>query len=206
MNAVLGLLLLAQLNSFEFSAVSSPQAVGDSFQVTVVARDSGGGIYPFNGSALLSTSKDDFWTYVYPSLVTFQNGTWQGNVVITLADTLNLKCTEPQNLVTGESDTFEVITGAPDRLLVILPGEELAPGSPEGRLPNPPSSQIAGQEFDAAVYVTDGWHNVVTTREDSVYLAATDSFAGVPPPGRLSAGMGTFPFTFRRAGGHNVIA
>lgn len=204
MCAALGLLLIAQLNSFEFTAVPSPRTAGDSFTVTIVARDPSGGIYPYNGSALLSTSRDALWSYVRPNLVTFQNGVWQGQAIVTLAESLNLRCVEPQNLVTGQSNIFGVFSGPPVRFLTILPGEQAAPGSPSGRLPTPPQNQVAGEEFALAVHLTDRWHNTVAARSDSVYFTSSDSFA-VIPPGRLSDGSGIFAATLRTAGVRRIL-
>ena len=203
MSALLGLLLIAQLNSFEFTAIPGPQTAGDSFQITVIARDPSGGIHPYNGSALLSTSKDGLWSYVQPGVITFQNGVWQNDVIITLADTLYLRCVEPQNLITGQSNSFAVFSGPPDRLLLILPGEQYAPGSPDGKLPNPPRNQVAGTGFDIAAYLTDRWHNTIEARSDSVYFGATDRFADIPP-GQLSDGSGSFPATLRAAGNQRL--
>ncbi|MFO7675944.1 MAG: FlgD immunoglobulin-like domain containing protein [bacterium] len=199
MNAALGLLLIAQLNSFEFDSVFTPQVVGDSFPVTIVARDGSGGIYPYNGNALLSTS---LGAYVYPNIAEFQNGVWQGRVIVTLAENLSLRCIGPQ--ASGESNTFGVVPGPPDRLLVILPGERAAPGSPSGRLPNPPLNQSAGEQFDVTVYLTDKWHNTVPARNDSVRFSSSDNFANIPA-GRLANGSGSFPAVLRAAGTQRVF-
>lgn len=205
MTPVLCLLLFSQLSSFEFTAVPSPQTAGDSFSISVIARDPSGGVHPYNGSALLSTSRDGLWSFVYPNLITFQNGVWQYPVTVTLAEDLFLRCVEPQNLVTGESNGFEVLSGPPDHLLAFLPGETPAPGTPTGRTPTPPLPQAAGREFELSVLLTDRWHNVVEARSDSVFFASSDRFARIPP-GRLADGQGSFPATLRAAGVQRVSA
>jgi hypothetical protein len=205
MSAALGLLLIAQLNSFEFVDIPSPQYSGDSFSISIVAKDPSGVTYPYNGSALLKTSKDAFYSYVYPSLVTFSSGIWQGNVVVTLADSMHLICVEPANLITGQSNEFDVDPGFPDHYLTLLPGEELSPGSPDGRLPSPPLNQRALDTFDFDVYLVDVWHNVVLG-SDSVYFSATDSFARMPQPAELMNGQGTFRTVFRQAAQHRLFA
>jgi len=204
MSAALGLLLIAQLSSFEFTGVTSPQTAGDSFSITIVAKDPYGGVYPYNGNALLSTTRDGLWSYVYPSLIGFRNGVWQGNVMVTLAESLALRCTEPAHQITGHSDTIEVLNGPPARFLTILPGEEMAPGSPVGRMPRPPDNQVAGDTFTIATYLTDAWFNVVEFRNDSVYFSATDSFAQLPNGGLLINGHGTFPVSLRQAGRQRI--
>ncbi len=204
MSVVLGLLLISQLNSFEFTdTIPSPQYAGDSFGITIVAKNPSGGIYPYNGYAHLSTTKDDYWCYVYPNRITFMNGVWQGKVMVTRADSLRLRCR--RDTITGESNEFEVFSGPPDKFFFLLPGEQMAPGSPEGRLPYPPQDQVAGDSFLFDVYLTDAWHNIVEFRDDSVYFSATDSFASLPPGGQLSNGRGTFTATMRQAGSHHMF-
>ena len=201
MSVALSLLLCAQLNSFEFSDIPSPQYAGDSFPVTIVARDRAGAIYPFNGDAVLSTTADDYWTFIAPRYVRFSNGVWQGGVVITLADTLRIRCLEPQSLVTATSALIEVVSGPPQRFVVILPGEELGPGAEVGRMPNTlPYSQTAGDTFSVDVYLTDAWHNPVLARDDSVFFVSTDSFALLPAGEALANGQGRFPVAMRAAG------
>jgi hypothetical protein len=205
MSAALGLLLIAQLNSFEFVDIPSPQYAGDSFSISIVAKDANGVTYPYSGSALLKTSKDAFYSYVYPNLITFSGGIWQGYVTVTLAESLHLICIEPANLITGRSNDFEVDPGFPDHYLILLPGEELSPGSPDGRLPNPPLNQRALDTFDFDVYLVDVWHNVVRG-SDSVYFSATDSFARMPQPAEIMNGQGTYRTVFRQAARHRLHA
>jgi len=205
MSVVLGLLLCAQLNSFEFAEIVGPKTVGDSFNITIVAKDSSGGVYPFNGSALLSTSEDSYWDYVRPNLISFTNGVWQNKVIVTLAESLSLRCLEPQNLVQGESNVFDVLTGPPTRFITILPGEVLAPGSPDGRMPDPPDPRVAGDTFEFDVHLTDAWHNVVPGRTDSVSFGATDRFARLPAPAALEDGSGRFSASLRAAGTQRLV-
>ena len=206
MSVALGLLLVAQLNSFEFSPLDSSRIAGDSFSITIVARDPYGGIYPFNGIALLSTTRDAYPnTFVRPDSISFNNGVWQQKVIVTLAESLALRCEEPQSQVSGLSDTFEVLSGPPDKLLLVLPGETHAPGLPSGRTGSA-LPEYAGRSFDFDVYVTDEWSNTVRGRNDSVRFDATDSFAVLPTAARLSNGRGVFAATLRQAGQHNLSA
>lgn len=204
MSAALGLLLVAQLNSFEFSEIPSPQYAGAPFKLTVIARDPAGGIYPFNGNALLSTTRDDYWSYVRPSVITFASGVWTDSITITLAESLAIRCTEPTRQISDTSNRFQVLSGPPARLLVILPGEVAAPGSPSGRLPREPDSHTAGDSFSFNVSLTDTWFNPVSLRSDSVYFSTTDSFAVLPAGGSLSNGSASFPATYRTAGEHRL--
>ncbi|MEO0077466.1 MAG: hypothetical protein ABIK86_00500 [candidate division WOR-3 bacterium] len=206
MSAALGLLLVAQLNSFEFTEIQSPQYAGTKFKLTIIARNPAGGIYPFNGNALLSTTRDDYWSYIRPNVITFANGIWSDSVIITLAESLALRCTEPSRQISDTSNRTQVLSGPPSRLLVILPGEVAAPGSPSGRLPREPDPHTAGDSFAFSVSLTDTWFNPVRFRSDSVYFSATDSFAILPPGGSLTNGSASFGTAFRTAGDHRLVA
>lgn len=206
MSAALGLLLIAQLNSFQFSEAGSPQYAGSKFKLTIIARDPSGGIYPFNGNALLSTTRDDYWSYVRPNVITFSGGVWSDSITITLAESLSVRCTEPSRQISDTSNRILVLSGPPSRLLLILPGEVAAPGSPTGRLPREPDPQLAGDSFDFTVSLTDTWFNPVRFRSDSVYFSSSDSFSVLPPGGILADGSATFLATYRTAGFQRLFA
>jgi hypothetical protein len=185
---------LARLTSFEFVQISSPQHAGDSFDISILAKDENGNPYPYIGSALLSTT---IGAYVQPTNVQFYNGICQPRVVVTLADSLALRCfTDSAN---GTSNVFDVLPDTAQRLVVILPGEQLAPGSATGRI-GIPATHTAGDTFVFDVYATDGWFNPVPGRDDSVYFTSDDRFAGLPAGGQLSGGTGTFAASIRAAG------
>ncbi len=204
MIAALGILLIAQLNSFEFMPITTPQYAGDSFSITIIARDSLGNIYyNYNRPAFLSTSRGAI--YIYPNVVgPFRSGVWQGKVMVTLADSLQILCTDDTGRVTSSSNLFAVYPGIPARLLSIFPGQELSPGTREGRL-GMPFNQTAGDTFLFTVYLTDTWCNPVHSGTDSVYFRATDSFAYLPKGGQLNNGSASVTTSFRQAGVHRVI-
>jgi len=199
MSAALGwLLIIAQLNSFEFTPITSPQYAGESLTVTIIARDPGGEVYNYNRPAFLSTNRGAI--YVAPNVIgPFRNGVWQGRVMVTLAETLQLWCSDDSSRVTSASNSFAVLPNTPSRFITILPGQELSPGTRTGKL-GIPDNQTAGDSFRFRVYLTDDWSNPVSFRTDSVYFSATDSFAILPIAGELHNGTGEFTGTLRRAG------
>jgi len=217
--AVLGLLLVLQagsrgpasgsdgvsadssrLTSFEFAPIQSPQYAGDSFEITVFAKDQYNANFPYSGSALLTTTLGPF---VMPGSVSFYAGVLQRRVTVSLAGNMQLRCIADS--AQGTSNAFDVHPGVPSRLVTILPGEQLARGVPGGRSGRP-QSQIAGDTFTFSVYLTDQWYNLITMRDDSVYLGATDRFAVLPPGGRLSNGTASFVGQVRAAGRHRLFA
>lgn len=202
MSAALGLLLVAQLYRFDFTPITSPQYAGDSFEVAIIARDPYGGIYDYNRPAFLSTTRGA--SYIYPNVIgPFRNGVWNGRVMVTIAESLQIRCTDDSGRVTSSSNVFQVVSGPPRRFVTVLPGQQLSPGTREGRL-GPPNSQTAGDSFNFTVYLTDVWCNPVRFRTDSVYFAASDNFAILPAGGEIQDGSSRFTAIFRRAGVHHI--
>ncbi|MEO0070752.1 MAG: hypothetical protein ABIK39_01510 [candidate division WOR-3 bacterium] len=203
-NVTLGLVLISQLSSFDISPVSSPQYAGDSFVITVIARDSLGNIYNYNRTAYLSTSRGS--GYIYPNVIgPFISGVWQGKVMVTLAERLRIYCTDDLRIVTDSSNLFDVFAGSPSRFLLILPGQELYPGTKEGKS-GQPDAQEAGDTFAFQVYLTDAWSNVVRFRTDTVLFKATDSFAQLPQVGVIEDGGAEFSACFRQARENQIFA
>jgi hypothetical protein len=88
--------------------------------------------------------------------------------------------------------------------MVILPGEQLAPGHSGGR-DGRPDDQTAGDTFSFQVYLTDEWFNQIDQSGDSVYFSSTDGFAQLPSGGELSNGTGSFTASLRTAGQHHIF-
>lgn len=191
----------AVLTSFEWQSIDSPQYAGESIDVVILAMDDSGNSYPLNGIALLSTTLGD--QFVYPSYVQFNDGICNSRVVVTIAESLALRCS--RDTVSGTSEVFEVLPGAPKRLMVILPGEQLTPGLTGGRAGSP-DEQTAGDSFSFEVYRTDGWFNQVDQSNDSVELDSDNRFDRLPAGGRLPNGTGSFPIVMHAAGERHITA
>lgn len=116
------------------------------------------------------------------------------------AETVQLDAadTTPGVLLPGTSTPFAVTAGAPARLLVLLPGQTLAPGTELGRM-NPTEDQVVGTAVPARVYATDAYWNPVTSSA-TVRITSTDPNALLPGDAALVAGFREFTVTFRTAG------
>lgn len=195
-------LCLGQIADFEFLPIQSPVKAGVNFPITVQAKDSSGNIYPYTGVASLKTSRDDIYNYAEPGFMVFNNGISQGQAFVKIADTLQLIC-EAGN-TRGYSNLITIIPNNPTKLFIILPGESLMSGSPQGRT-HAPLPQVAGRSFNVNVYIVDNWFNPVSDRIDLIDFYGSDSFAQYTP-GHLNNGSGTFPTIFRTKGQHYLIA
>ncbi len=189
-----------RLASFEWQNIPSPQYVGESFRVRVLARDENGALYDYDGTAFLSTS---LGAYVVPAVVQFFNGVCDTSAIVTLADDLSLRCFNDS--ASGLSNEIEVAAGAPARLVTILPGEQLVPGIARGRTGSP-AGHTAGDVFPFQVYLTDEWFNQVNLSGDSVYFGSDDRFGRLPAAGELANGAGSFTASLRTAGQRHLFA
>jgi len=96
-----------RLHHFEFSTISSPQAVGTPFGVTITAKDAyGETLTKLNGTILLWSSAGSM--SVYPGTVRLVNGQWTGSVTVYSAgDGMNLIAGNTYN--SGTSNDFNII-------------------------------------------------------------------------------------------------
>jgi hypothetical protein len=195
-------LIFAQLSSLQFNNIVSPQTAGDSFDITIVALTTTDDTFRYNFTGLLKTTRDDFWNYCEPQLVDFYQGVCRRKVRVSIADTLRLTC-EASGVI-GYSNQLTLLPNYPERLLILCPGESIAPGSTEGKF-SQPASQIAGASFSIQVMMVDKWFNPVSLRSDMIYLSATDSFAQLTN-GNLINGRIVLPVTLRRAANHKIFA
>jgi len=196
--SLITILLLSQLDHFGFDAISSPQTAGAPFFITINAYDASGVHYDYNGYSRIYTSLDNpLYPQYCDTLVYFNNGTWQGNVTVSLAVALSLICDDGGGH-TGSSNQFQVLPNSPARLLSVLPGQTYSPGLSSGRTGSP-NAQTAGVQFDISIYLTDTWFNTVDTVNHIIGYTSTDPFvqqAQIP----LANGTATLAFAFRTAG------
>jgi hypothetical protein len=139
---------------------------------------------------------------VVPAAVQFYNGVCDTTVFVTLAEDLSLRCFTDS--ASGLSNEIDVAAGAPERLVTILPGEQLAPGLAGGRAGNP-DDRTAGDTFSFHVYLTDEWFNQIDQSNDSVYFGSDDRFSQLPAAGQLSNGTGSFTASLRAAGQRRIL-
>ena len=104
------------------------------------------------------------------------------------------------------SDTSSVIpvTGGPfARLLILAPGEGVAPGTANGRAGNA-TDQSINYAFNVTVLSTDNWYNPVGGVTHTVRITSDDPLAQLPPDAPLVDGRVDLPVRLAR-GGYNQI-
>ena len=95
--------------------------------------------------------------------------------------------------------------GPYSRLLVLLPGETAAPGSPSGKSGSP-RNQTVGVPFDVQVRACDSGWNLVPTVSNVVQILCSDASATLPATAQLVAGQRTYTMTLNAAGTFTVFA
>jgi YVTN family beta-propeller protein len=69
-----------------------------------------------------------------------------------------------------------------------------------------PSSVTAGSAFSVVVAALDAYGNPLTTYSGTVHISSSDAAATLPADATLTAGVGTFTFTFNTAGPETISA
>jgi hypothetical protein len=177
-----------------------PQAAGLAFSARISATDTNWNLVSTNVAAVTLASSDPNATL--PASVGLVNGTNAFNVTLKTLGNQTLAAT--YGALNATSTPVTVSASAPAKLLVLMPGESLAPGTTTGRTGSP-IAQTAGIATSLAVYAVDAnWDPVAST--DTVAITSSDTNAVVPANAALSNGVGTFSVTFRAAGTRTVTA
>ena len=167
--------------------IPSNEAAGSSFTTTVRAVDAFWNLVPEIGDRVGLASTDAFAGM--PAETTLVNGQvlvptrlFQSGSQRIWASDVDQPAIEPDT-----SSVLPVVSGPFAKLLILAPGEEVAPGSASGRT-GTPTDQSINYLFTVQVLGTDSWWNPVGGASDVVHLACTDPGATLPPDTPLSDG------------------
>ena len=157
------------LDHFEFDPIATNQTAGNSFNITITAKDvNDNTISNFNGTASLS----DLTGTISPGITgSFNSGSWTGSVTITKSQTSN-RISATSGSKTGTSNYFNVNPYVLDHF----------------RFQSITSPQVAGQSFSITITAEDIYNNRVTSFTNAVNL--TDDTGTIFPltSGNFSTG------------------
>ncbi|UCF04097.1 MAG: hypothetical protein JSV33_09075 [bacterium] len=170
-----------------YSGEPMSQNAGSSFNVTVRAVDAFWNRVPGINDRIALSSTDLF--AAMPAETTLANGEIsfpvtlyaQGNQTITAED-VDSAGKDPHT-----SSPVEILPGPYSRILILAPGEELAPGTVTGRTGSA-TDQSINYSFTVTVYATDTWWNPVTGVSDNIRITSNDPLAELPPDSPLVNG------------------
>ncbi len=161
------------------SGVPSSQQAGATFMVQIRAVDAFWNRVPGINDRVALSSTDDF--AAIPPETTLVNGELLLPVRLFAAGMQTLSASDVANvgIAPHTSSPIQVVAGAYGRVVVVVDGQVLAPGTPNGQWPTPGPEQSIDFTFKATVHATDGWFNPVTGASDRVRLTSTDPLAVV---------------------------
>lgn len=183
------------------SAISSPQQVGIPVTVTIDAVDENGQRIPDESGAIFLTQQIASGEgIVSPQTINLEDGSWTGALSFFIADPdVQLHAqTADDAAIHGASNPFTVAPGAAARLLVLVPGQEIATGSSSGYA-GMPAPQLVGLGFPATIMATDAYWNP-TSESAQVLLVSSDPAATLPQLVQLENGQAQVTSTFGTAG------
>ncbi|OVE77151.1 hypothetical protein BVX98_03405, partial [bacterium F11] len=151
--------------------------------------------------------------FTFP-LITLSTTGW----TLTAEDQDNNAAPDPLTYLSFTSTNIAVEAGTPQKLVTILPGEQIDQGAPTGKTGTVDVS-TAGMEIDVNVYVTDFFHNIVTvppalggSNAGDVQISIennTDPYAQISIAKKSiteATGLVVFQLTPIKAGTHTIAA
>jgi len=173
------------LNSFAFTASIANQVAGQTFAITIEAKDAGGNrATSFNGSATLSDLTDT----ITPTSIAFTNGLGPANVTITKARTANTITVRSAGK-SGVSNAFDVSPAGLDHFTFA----------------NIPSPQTAGTAFNITTTAKDAYENTTTAGYTNPVSLSDNTTTLTPTSVNFSAGQWTGNVTITKAQADVVI-
>jgi hypothetical protein len=166
------------LDHFAFNTISSPQAAGTAFSVTITAKDLGGNtVSSYTGTNALTVSSG---TINPTSTAAFVSGVWTGQVTLPQSGT-GISISTSGGGKSGTSNSFNVNAGVATTLAV-----------------SSGTSQVAGTPFSITVTAKDANGNTATGYTGTVHFSTSDSGVSVSLPSNYafqSGDLGTHTFT-----------
>ena len=164
------------------------QNAGSSFNVTVRAVDQYWNRVPSVNDTVIISSTDLFASI--PEDTALVNGeiVFPATLYRQGPQTVTAEDTDSTSISAHTSRPVEILPGAYSRILILAPGEELAPGTGTGRT-GEATDQSINFAFTVTVYATDSWWNPVGGVSDLVRVTSSDNMAELPPDTYLTEGM-----------------
>ncbi|UCG50448.1 MAG: hypothetical protein JSW58_09545, partial [Candidatus Latescibacterota bacterium] len=165
-------------NGFEGSP--DDQNAGSGFNLTVRAVDEFWNRVPGVDNRISLLSSDAFADIPHDTVL--QNG--ELIIPVTLyrvgQQTITVSDIDSTGIESHTSSPVDVLPGAYARIVLIAPGQTVAPGSEEGRT-GEATDQSINFAFTVTVYATDDWFNPVGVVTDVIGITSNDPLAELPP-------------------------
>jgi predicted RNA-binding protein with TRAM domain len=164
-----------------FTGVPTDQQAGTTFNMTVRACDQYWNRVQGNNDTVDLSSTDAFANM--PAQITLVNGELVVPIKMFRSGLQRVTAHDATNSgVTDYTSTQVLINGGPySRIVLLCPGETIAPGTAQGRT-GTATDQSINYSFVVTVQATDQWYNPVTGPTDMIHITSGDTGAGVQLP------------------------
>ena len=157
------------------SGTPTTQSAGNPFTLTLRAVDAYWNLVPGVADHVALASTDTF--AVMPAETTLANGQVLVPVRLHKSGPQRIWITDLDQTVTADtSSAVTIVGGTFARVLILAPGERVAPGTATGRT-GAATDQSINYAFTVTVLATDAWWNPVNGVSDVVHVAATPADA-----------------------------
>jgi hypothetical protein len=163
-----------------FEGTPDDQNAGSSFSLTIRAVDEFWNRVPGINSRIALTSTDAFADM--PAETTLSNGERILPVTLYRAGTQTITAADidASDITPHTSSPVAILPGTYARILLLAPGESIAPGTADGRT-GTATDQSINFAFTLTVYATDAYFNPVGGVTDVVRITSGDPMAQLPP-------------------------
>lgn len=188
-----------------FSGTPSAQNAGTPFNLRVRAVDAYWNRVQGINDRIALVSTDAF--AAMPAEITLVNGELVLAVTMYRAGTQTVSASDLDTggILGHTSSGIPVSSGAYSRILLIAPGEQIAPGTAEGRT-GTATDQSINFAFTVHVYAADQWFNPVTGVTDVVRITSGDPLAELPPDTALTDGEAALALRLSTGGFQQITA
>ncbi|HXS81405.1 MAG TPA: Ig-like domain-containing protein [Methylomirabilota bacterium] len=187
------------------SGTPTTQSAGIAFNLTLRAVDAFWNVVPGIADRVAIASSDTF--AAMPAETTLANGLVLVPVRLHKSGPQRIWITDlDQSIAADTSSAVTIVGGTFSRVLVLAPGERVAPGTATGRT-GAATDQSINYAFTVTVLATDAWWNPITGVNDVVHLTSspTDPLNTLPPDTPMSDGRADLPVRLAH-GGFNQLA
>jgi hypothetical protein len=188
-----------------FTGSPDDQNAGSSFNLTVRAVDQYWNRVPGINDRIALSSTDLF--AAMPAETTLTNGELVMPVTLYKAGTQTISAADVDtpSIEGHTSEPVEILPGTYSRIVLIAPGEEIAPGTAEGRT-GAATDQSINFAFTVTVYATDEWFNPVGGVTDVVRITSNDPLAELPPDEAMVDGVAQMSVRLSTGGFQQITA
>jgi len=188
-----------------YSGEPTSQNAGTSFTIVVRAVDQYWNRVPGVNDHIALSSTDGFADM--PATTALANGEIAIRVTLFACgfQTITAEDIDSTDKTPHTSRPVEVLAGAYSRILLLAPGESIAPGTETGRT-GTATDQSINFAFTVTVYATDGWYNPVTGVTDVIRLTSNDPLAELPGDTPLENGRADLAMRLSTGGYQQITA